>query len=49
MTAIWNETVHGRIIKDDMAFLSEKAKEYNAPIIIGEYAAFPKKYADFDK
>ena len=47
MTAIWNEKSHGSVLDREIGLLSQKAKEFNAPIIIGEYAAFPKKYSDF--
>ena len=48
MTAIWNEEIHGKVLDDEIGMLSQKALEYGVPVIIGEYAAFPKKYADFD-
>ena len=47
MTAVWNEKSHGSVLDREIGLLSQKAKEFNAPIIIGEYAAFPKKYSDF--
>ncbi len=47
MTAVWNEKSHGSVLDCEIGLLSQKAKEFNAPIIIGEYAAFPKKYSDF--
>ena len=49
MTAIWNEKNHGKTLDSEMGFFSKKASEYGVPIIIGEYAAFPKKYEEFDK
>ena len=48
MTAIWNEGIHGKVLDNEIGVISQKALEYGAPVIIGEYAAFPKKYADFD-
>ncbi len=47
MTAVWNEKSHGSVLDREIGLLSQKAKEFNAPVIIGEYAAFPKKYSDF--
>ena len=48
MTAIWNEETHGKVLNKEIGVISQKAIEYGVPIIIGEYAAFPKKYKDFD-
>ncbi|MBO4858180.1 MAG: glycoside hydrolase family 5 protein [Treponema sp.] len=47
MTAIWDEKTHGSVLKNEIGLLSKKAKEYGAPIIVGEYAAFPKKYSAY--
>lgn len=48
MTAKWDEKNHGSVLKSEIGLLSRKAKEYGAPVIIGEYAAFPKFYSQYD-
>ena len=47
MTAVWKEKTHGAVLDREIGLLSAKAQEFGGPIIIGEYAAFPKKYSDF--
>jgi len=48
MTAIWNESEHGKILTDEFAVYKQYSESLGAPFIIGEYNADPKKYADYD-
>lgn len=49
-TALW-DYIQGPISLRGGGFLNvdSYAKKWNVPVIIGEYAAFSKKYADYDK
>ena len=46
-TAYWSDSVHGKVLDSEIGILSQMAEKYGVPIIIGEYAAFPKKYSEF--
>ena len=48
MTARWNETTHGAVLKRDFDVYARYAKKFDVPIVIGEYNADPKNYADYD-
>lgn len=49
MTAKWNPMLHEYDIRNDFNMYGRWQRRINRPVIIGEYAAFPKRYEDFDK
>lgn len=49
MTAKWNPENHGNLLKKEFEVYKKYSDQLNVPIIIGEYNATPKKYADYDK
>ncbi|MCQ2574338.1 MAG: glycoside hydrolase family 5 protein [Treponema sp.] len=48
MTAKWRPMQHEYDIRNDFNMYARWQKRINRPVIIGEYAAFPKKYEDYD-
>lgn len=49
MTAKWNPMLHEYDIRNDFNMYGRWQRRINRPVIIGEYAALPKKYEDYDK
>ena len=48
MTARWNETAHGSVLRRSFQTYRKYSDLYGVPVILGEYNADPKKYADYD-
>lgn len=48
MTAIWNEDVHGELLRNEFEIYKQYSERLGAPFIVGEYNADPKKYEDYD-
>ena len=48
MTARWNEEAHGGLLKREFELYQKYADEFGVPVVLGEYNADPKKYADYD-
>ena len=48
MTAIWTPWKREYDLREDFAMYARWTERLGYPIIIGEYAAFPKKYEDYD-
>ena len=47
MTAVWTPWQHEYDLKNDFDMYARWQRRINRPVIIGEYAAFPKKYEDY--
>ena len=47
MSAKWIPQQHEAELKNDFAIYARWKSRINRPVIIGEYAAFPKKYEDY--
>jgi len=47
MSAVWRPSQHEAELKNDFNQYAAWQKKINRPVIIGEYAAFPKKYEDY--
>ena len=47
MYAEWKPVIHEAELKKDFSMYAQWQKRINRPVIIGEYAAFPKKYEDY--
>ena len=47
MTAVWTPWEHEYNLRQDFDMYRRWASRLNLPVIIGEYAAFPKKYEDY--
>ena len=48
MTARWDENTLGGVLRRDFAVYAKYAEKFDVPIVVGEYNADPKKYADYD-
>lgn len=48
MTARWSDTAHGNVLRDAFAVYKKYSDKYGVPVVLGEYNADPKKYADYD-
>ena len=48
MTARWNETAHSSVLRRSFQTYRKYSDLYGVPVILGEYNADPKKYADYD-
>lgn len=48
MTAKWTPWQHEYDLRNDFAMYDRWQKRLGLPVIIGEYAAFPKKYEEYD-
>ena len=48
MTAIWTPWEHEYNLRQDFDMYRRWSKKLKLPVIIGEYAAFPKKYEEYD-
>ena len=48
MTARWNETAHSSVLRRSFQTYRRYSDLYGVPVILGEYNADPKKYADYD-
>ena len=48
MTARWNEAVHGATLRREFESYHRWSEKFNVPIVVGEYNADPKNYADYD-
>lgn len=48
MTARWNETVHGSVLRSSFDIYKKYSDLFGVPVVLGEYNADPKKYADYD-
>ena len=48
MTARWDEAVHGSQLRGEFQLYQEYAEKLGVPVVVGEYNADPKKYADYD-
>lgn len=47
MTAVWNPRQHESELRQDFEMYARWQQKNNRPVIIGEYAAFPKKYEEY--
>ena len=48
MTARWDESVHGGMLRREFESYRRWSETFGVPIVVGEYNADPKKYADYD-
>lgn len=48
MTARWNEAVHPGVLRRAFETYRKYSEHFGVPIVLGEYNADPKKYADYD-
>ena len=48
MTARWDETTHGAILRREFETYRRWSEHFDVPIVLGEYNADPKAYADYD-
>lgn len=48
MTARWNETAHSSVLRRSFQTYRKYSDLYGVPVVLGEYNADPKKYADYD-
>ncbi|MBR6752614.1 MAG: glycoside hydrolase family 5 protein [Clostridia bacterium] len=48
MTARWDETTHGNVLRKSFEIYKKYSEKFGVPIVLGEYNADPKKYADYD-
>ena len=48
MTARWNENIHGNALRKSFEIYKKYSDKFGVPIVLGEYNADPKKYADYD-
>lgn len=48
MTARWNEAVHSSVLRRSFQTYKKYSDLYGVPVVLGEYNADPKKYADYD-
>ena len=48
MTARWNESTFGALLKKEFEIYAKYAEKFDVPIVVGEYNADPKLYADYD-
>ncbi len=48
MTAIWTPYSHEYDLRQDFEMYRRWTERLGLPVIIGEYAAFSKKYEDYD-
>lgn len=48
MTARWNEAVHPGVLRRSFEICRKYSEHFGVPVVLGEYNADPKKYADYD-
>lgn len=48
MTARWNETAHAGVLRKSFEIYKKYSDKLGVPVVLGEYNADPKKYADYD-
>ena len=48
MTARWNESTHGNVLRRAFALYRKYSDQLGVPVVLGEYNADPKKYADYN-
>lgn len=48
MTARWNANTHGSTLRNYFQRYKKYADLFGVPVVLGEYNATPKKYADYD-
>ena len=48
MTARWDEAAHGAALRKSFEIYRKYADGYGVPVVLGEYNADPKKYADYE-
>ena len=48
MTARWNEATHGAVLRRSFVIYKKYSDKLGVPVVLGEYNADPKKYADYD-
>ena len=48
MTARWNEAVHGGQLRQAFRLYRQYSEKFGVPVVVGEYNADPKQYADYD-
>ena len=48
MTARWDEASHGSVLRNSFETYKKYSDLYGVPVVLGEYNADPKKYADYD-
>ena len=48
MTARWNEAAHSAALRKSFVIYKKYSDKFGVPVVLGEYNADPKKYADYD-
>ncbi len=48
MTARWSDAAHGSVLRREFALYKRWSDRFGVPIVVGEYNADPKAYADYD-
>ncbi len=48
MTARWDGAVHGALLEREFQLYQRYAEQFGVPVVVGEYNADPKRYADYD-
>lgn len=48
MTALWNESEHGGVLRSGFRTYARWSEHFGVPVVVGEYNADPKNYADYD-
>lgn len=48
MTARWDEATHGSVLRKSFEIYRRYSEQLGVPVVLGEYNADPKKYADYD-
>ena len=48
MTARWDEATHGSVLRKSFEIYRKYSEQLGVPVVLGEYNADPKKYADYD-
>ena len=49
MTARWDETAHSAVLRGSFETYRKYSRLLGVPVVLGEYNADPKKYADYDR
>lgn len=48
MTARWDEKTHSNVLRKSFEIYKKYSDQLGVPVVLGEYNADPKKYADYD-
>ena len=48
MTARWDNAAHSYALRRSFEIYRKYSNQFGVPVVLGEYNADPKKYADYD-